>query len=416
MEDGILAPGGPAYQAFVIPGEFNLTLGAVENLERYTAGGLPIVFSGSISRSYPSGAGPDDAVVEEAIDALLDLDNVHIVADGEVSDLLFSLGLKPRVGANTTGDGTWYTSWRDDADANMAYAYVFNDLHPAEGTLTVQSTGTPWVLDPWTGSQSPLLHYRVEDGQTVIPLNLAGNQTFIVAFSDGETDSGKTPETWFEELPESVINTGVDEDGLYIDVSASAQARQSAKLSSGKTIELSTEAYSAFELTNWTLTVEHWEAPDDLFDASVIARKRNTTHALTDLVSWLDIPELATVSGIGYYTTVLDWPHAPSSIGAYIRFPPALNTIILKVNGKETGPLDLTAPVLDVTPYLQQGENEIVALVPTTMWNYLSTLEDELLSGGVGPLFKNLGLTYARTDQGLVGSVHVVPFQRVRVE
>jgi hypothetical protein len=66
------------------------------------------------------------------------------------------------------------------------------------------------------------------------------------------------------------------------------------------------------KLSNWNLTAEHSERPSDMYNASTIAQKGNTTHTLSTPTSWLKIPGLENTSGVGYYTTTFTWTPSPN--------------------------------------------------------------------------------------------------------
>jgi hypothetical protein len=167
-----------------------------------------------------------------------------------------------------------------------------------------------------------------------------------------------------------------------------------------------------FALTNWSLTVEHSDAPTDVSNASPIATKYNTTHQLGALASWTNISVLANVSGLGYYSTNFDWDTSKSTAdAAYVIFPRILHALRLYVNGQRT------YPKIDIAPYLQSGPNEILAVVPTTMWNYLRSILDQIVMSGYPPLIAatSPGPLPGLVDNGLVGTVYVVPYVRARI-
>ncbi|KAM0325882.1 hypothetical protein ACHAQA_007185 [Verticillium albo-atrum] len=384
VRSGSLASEGPAYKALVILASQNLTAESVDYLSQYASQGLPIILAGGTPGYYPNGDASSSNKVEAGIASLLESDSVHQVEDDRVAEKLISLGLQPQAGIEA--NGIWYTTWREDAETGIDYLYVFCDSdNSVSGELSVQSTKTPYIFDAWTGTQSPLLHYRVEGEKTVIPLDLAGNQTAVFAFASERLEGVELPETHFTELPASVVGYTVNSTGTYLHVAAGAAT--SAKLPSGDEVALSSTATAAFELQSWELTAEHWEAPEDFNDASIVAVKRNTSHALTELVLWSEIPELVNASGVGHYVSNFTWPgRAGGALGAYIQFPAVLNAIILYVNGDAVGPLDYMNPVADISAYLVEGMNEIEAVVPSTMWNYIRSLQlggKTLLTGGL---------------------------------
>jgi hypothetical protein len=198
-------------------------------------------------------------------------------------------------------------------------------------------------------------------------------------------------------------------------------------LNTGKVIKLDRSILSdippAFDLQRWNLTAEHWEAPTDLGDAAVIARKRNTTHALTaPLLSWgtLDA-QLHNPSGVGYYHTQFTWPSGgrdKKATSAYLAFTRVLNTLRVEVNGQRLGPVDLNNPRLDIGDYLRPGQNDVVVVVPTTMWNYLRSILPNIRNAGDLPSVDG-GRQQpipGPSENGLVGTVTITPYREVAVK
>lgn len=406
------------FQALVVLGSQNLTRDSLVQLKDFANAGLPIILAGSAPGHYPTQniTDPGDQAFNESLAGLISHPNVHHAAEGELSQKLDSLDLKPRVGIQT--NGTWYTTWREDISNGMSYAYVFGDTVPAFGVIVAQSTGTPYFLDAWTGILEPVLNYRVNGSVTMIPLDLAGNQTKIIGFAQRPIEGVPIPEFHVTELTPDVFGLSAQDNGIVLHIAASSDPTN-ITLSTGEKVQHTNQAPASFDLKSWVLELEHWEAPDNFSDASVTAVKTNTTHQLTELVSWSVIPEATNTSGVGYYHTNFTWPPVSAagyanctSLGAYIRFPPVLNAITVYVNGVRIPPLDYASPVADVTPYLVSGSNQVTAVVPSTMWNYLRSILPDIRSAGRE--FSSLA-ALPKTDNGLVGVVTVVPFELLRL-
>lgn len=419
VENGTLAPEDAMFQALVVLDSQNLTQGALVQLKDFANAGLPIILAGSSPGHYPtqSTTDPGDQAFNESLAGLLSHTNVHHAAEGGLSQKLDSLDLKPRIGVQT--NGKWYTTWREDTSNGMSYAYVFGDTVPASGVIVAQSTGIPYFLNAWTGIFEPVLNYRINGSVTMIPFDLAGNQTKIIVFAQHPIKGVPTPEFHVKELTPNVIGLSAEDNGIMLHVAASSDLTN-ITLSTGKKVQHTSQAPASFELKSWTLELEHWEAPSNFSDASVTAVKTNTTHQLTELVSWNDIPEATNTSGVGYYHTNFTWPPVSAagytnstSLGAYIRFPPVLNAITVYVNGARLPPLDYASPVADVTSHLVSGSNQVVAVVPSTMWNYLRSILPDIRSAGRE--FSSLAVL-PKTENGLAGMVTVVPFERLRLD
>lgn len=395
------------FQALVVLASQNLTYGSLAQLRNFAEAGLPIVVADSAG----------DQAFNNSLSGLLIHANVHHAAEGELSQKLGLLGLKPRVGVQT--NGTWYTTWREDAPSGLSYAYIFGDTVSASGAVVAQSTGTPYFLDAWTGAYEPVLSYKTNGSMTIVPLELAGNQTKIIAFAQNPIEGVSVPDFHVTNSSSNIIGLSAEDKAIVLHIAASSDPTY-ITLSTGKEVQHTSQAPASFNLESWTLELEQWEAPANFKDASIIALKTNTTHQLTELVSWNDIPEATNASGVGYYHTNFTWPPSvtagygnSTSLGAYIRFPPALDAITVHINGARILPLDYTRPVADITPYLVSGSNKVVAVVPSTMWNYLRSILPDIRNAG---LEVSQLADHPKTDNGLVGVVTVVPVEIVHVD
>jgi hypothetical protein len=412
VRDGVLAPDGPGFKALIVSSEQNITLASARALQDYADAGLPVIILGGDPRFYASGDGRDQEAVLDAIAKLRAASGVYSVPVGQLVATLAGLGLTPSVGLQA--DGRWWTTWREDKVTGTDYTFVLGDVNATAGELEVQTTKIPYVLNPWTGECKALLHYSVVGNVTKIPLSLAGNETVIIAFSENPFPGVDLPQEHITNAPAGVLGSAYScDDGLVAHIPSSAAGP--VQLSSGHNVSADgASAPSALPLTNWMLTAEHWEAPADIYDAATIAAKRNTTHQLSSLVSWRAIPALANVSGIGYYSTTFSWPPAETAnadLGAYITFSSAVHAITLYINGERTTPLSYVNPVLEISPYLKVGENEVLAVVPTVMRNYLLSIKEQLRNGG-----RNVTMLAGNVDTGLIGDVEIVPFARVRLD
>lgn len=382
----------------------------MQHVQKYARAGLPVILTGGEPGVYASHDNRDKTSIQKAIQALKRSANVYSVSAGQVSAKLHALDLLPQVATQT--NGTWYTTWREDSQTGIDHTFVFCDVNSSTGTLDISTRKTPFLFDPWTGSKKPLLGYTQSKGHVLIPLLLAGNQTIIIGFSENEDSSTKHAAN----VPPSVI--GYDTRGNAL-VSAS-KSQQSIALSNGKKVVLpSQKVASSIALSKWTLTAEHWEAPSNISDASTIAIKHNTTHQLLSLVSWRQIDGLKNSSGLGYYTTHITWPPVKGSAdGAYLLLPPIAHTARVYVNGHQLPPLDLAAPQADLSVYLKKGTNLLTVIVPTTMWNYVRSIADEIetVNVPVHTLLDSVGSGLPEpSDNGLIGDVKLVPYVTVKL-
>ena len=415
VESGVLASRSPAWKALAVGPKANVSLDALASLQRLADSDLPIIMIGESPYFWPEGNKTDAALFEKNLDILRSSDNVHSAEEGLLASKLSSIGLRPRVAVKT--NGTWYITWRESE--NLSHALIYSDLTASQGEVDIADTRTPFFLNPWTGEETPVLTYRQDNVSTTIPLSLAGNQTVVVAFKlrNELTD----PTYHLTSFSSHVLGSTFDSNqGLTLQVAHSTSDIQ-VTLSNGVARNISTSSIPpAFELSHWSLTAEHWEAPSNLSDVESTV-KYNTTHELPSLVSWSQIPALQNVSGIGYYTTSFTVP--PNStrstenadIGAYLSFANVLHALRVPVNGQPLPPPDLTNAVINISPWLRSGNNTITAIVPTTLWNYLRTIIGSLESAGAVPLPLVLGTPPLGTieEAGLLPGVRITPFQKV---
>ncbi|KAF9629124.1 hypothetical protein BFW01_g10327 [Lasiodiplodia theobromae] len=426
VKDNVLAPDGPRYKALVLPESSNLTLEATLKLKSFAEAGLPIIFSGNAHGYYSSGNNSDRNSVESAISNLLESENVHSCESQHLVQLLSSIGLSPQIRTET--NGTLYSTWREDETEGLDYAFLFCDGSPCRGRIYVSTTKVPYILDPWTGDKAPLFVFSVENNKTVLPINLKGNQTQIIAFAENTLDGAIRPTFHATSVPPNLLGYKYESPSkvhLHLGVLQS-ESQPSLTLSTGRSLQLSNAStlLSSLPLRNWTLTAEHWEAPSNISDATTIAHKHNSTHYLTTLAPWTQIPGLENASGIGYYHTSFPWPPTNSSAtdGAYIRFSHVLHAITVYVNSNQLPPIDSSAADVDIGPYLCPGQdNEVLVVTPTTMWNYLRSIFGRIENVGEPPLLELLsqlqgGELPPSVEAGMVGEVEVVPYARYKVE
>ncbi|BAE63556.1 unnamed protein product [Aspergillus oryzae RIB40] len=426
VENSTLGPDGPRFKALVVESDSNMTLSGLDNIREYATQGLPIILSGGLPGIFPSANASESAAIEAGLTHLSTSANVHLVRRGGVAEKLSALGLSPHIQVQT--DGKWLTTWREDSSSGIDYALIFCDSNTSSGYITVTGSAkdkVPLYLNAWTGARSPVFTYNVTDHALTLPVSLQGNQTMIIAFSPRGLNESGEPKTHAIETPPSVIGATYDQrDGWVAHVAnqGSDTTHERIHLSSDRYIELPQHQRTAspFNLTNWQLVAEHWEAPTNLSDAKTIARKHNTTHELTTLVSWSQIPILRNASGLGYYSTTFQWPPTThrrdngTADGAYIVFPSILHAIQLSINGHRVPPLDYTDAKADISQYLKAGTNEVLAVVPTTMWNYIRSILPEIRDQGHLPGLLVEGLPVPGiSENGLVEEVSVIPYSKL---
>ncbi|KAF7514705.1 hypothetical protein G7054_g15078 [Neopestalotiopsis clavispora] len=412
VEDFVLAPDAQGFKALILQTNDSLTVDGVNKLLEFGQAGLPIIFAGGVPSSYVGTFGPDEIQqANEDLKELTGFSNVHITSSLELASALTDIGIAPltRISSN----GTWFTQWHRDSDNEVDYVFVYSDaMHISQGqgesvgTIEFESTGIPYEYDAWTGEQRAIMKYKQSANTTLIPFQLAGNQSRIIAFHPEITrDSSRSQASWESaDLEYPYMNTSTfPELGRY-PVTANTT--------------LSASSCGSFELQNWTLVVEHWEAPNDLYNYTGGAYRYNTTHELESLQSWQDIPGLQNVSGVGYYSASFEWPPSQcvndSDIsGAMIDFGYVHHTLRAWVNGRGLTAMDVTAPTADLKLSLKNGRNVVEAVVSTPLGNTLRTIWNELQTSGEGPASPDAGTVNKPPvgQYGLKQQVKIIPYQ-----
>jgi hypothetical protein len=367
VSNGVFAPARQAFKALVLRGNDTLTVAGVEKLTQYAHEGFPIIISGGVPFNLSGYNISGTSYVKSALAALTDLENVHEVPAEDLSASLQALGLAPRT--KVDADCIWYTYWREDEQAAKTYVFVYNDAWDSElglggstGSVKFETTGVPYFYDAWTGETKAVQDFQQDGGCTTIPLALAGNQSTIIGFHHNETATNYGSK-----------RHGRPSAGSYWPGSVQSTAKSQQKLSS------------------WTLVIESWTAPDDIYADQTQSAKSNSTWELSELQPWNAISaSLFNVSGRGFYNTTFSWPlESDHAQGAVIDLGAIINTARVWVNGKQLPPLDPTHAVADISKYVKGGENGVLVVVATTLGNAVRPHWGELRSSGtlaLGPL------------------------------
>jgi hypothetical protein len=361
--------------------------------------------------------------------------------DDNVMEKLQELGVHPTVGY-AEENHQLLTQTREDDDGNRyvyVYNYCPNDYHHNShkehireldhGTniktdIEMDGEFVPYIIDAWTGEVTELAEYRWENGRTVVPIDLDYNDIALLAFEKVDGEKLRVVSTNAESAHAVTYGVAVrttDNDSV------------TTELSNGEQYEDTVAVPDVYDITDWDLTVESWRPSStegDLIRTETIGgltttnRKTSTVKTpisveLETLTTWNNIPEVGrAVSGTGHYEATFNWD-AENASGAYLDLGDTLEgSMKVWINGQKvggdvstnptkvrmdvggvgkptiddgtgqqvplvgtdqfTGGVSWTKPVVDVSPYLIDGENEIVI-------EYNSALSNVQLDRGVVP-------------------------------
>jgi hypothetical protein len=313
--------------------------------------------------------------------------------------------------ASVSANATWYTQWREDSTTRTAYIFVYNSGAYSTGSISFSSTRIPYFYNAWTGEQIPVLQYVVASGRTTIPVQLAPDQTIIIAFLTTAIDTSPAPEIYVTATPLSVLGFSyTTSTGLVAKIPYSNTTTTIVTSDSVSHVIAAQNIGNSFSLANWTLVAESWASPENVADLTTVASKTNSTYFLPVLQSWPLITGLSDVSGVGYYNTTFAW--ANDSIGAIIDFGRVVHTLRVKVNGVALPILDLAHAKADISAYLVKGTNTVEATVATTLYNALVPIWYKMETAGAGPVVPPIS---GPQEAGLVGTVTITPYIAVEI-
>lgn len=418
VSNGVFAPNRQAFKALVVQSSESLTIAGVAKLVEYAQNGLPLIFFGGLPSNY-SGYNPKAANSAAAsLEKLRSLKNVHIVSGGSLAATLQSLNISPRT--SVSSNGTWYTYWRHDDATSTDYVYVYNDAPGLSfeqgftvGNISLETAGVPFLYDAWTGDVTTMSTYQQSSTHITIPLQLAANQSIIIAFHQGSQSGLHAQNT-----ADGIVS--VEANGNYLAILRSYDEQtRSIKLSNGKSATLKPMANAAFTLGNWTLVVESWTPPTDIYNIAAGPQRTNSSYQLSTLISWNEVSSnLANVSGIGYYSTSFSWPPATNAgdsvSGAIIDLGSISHTARVTVNGQILPPVDLAWAKHDIGSLLKQGENTVEVIVSTTLGNVLRNYWDEIETSGKLAT-ATMPAVPDEAAYGLLSPVKIVPYRKDQV-
>ncbi|VUC23925.1 unnamed protein product [Clonostachys rosea] len=415
VENKIFAPERQQFKVLVVQLLEFLTLPGVKKLDEYARAGLPIIFDGGVPFRLWSNHKCVDNQVKKLMDKMTELENVHVITDGKLAEALLSIGIEPRT--RVIANNSLYTVWREDTKTDSDYVFVYNpSAHPVSGSVDFASAKVPFFYDIWSGQRLPVAHYTKTDTVTTIPIHLYGNQSTIIAFHSKPINS--VPDVHVTSISGEPLS--VASAGSSVSIKAGkAVSSITAAISDGQSITVGHTDASPFELTDWNLTVEHWDPPEDLADVTIDARKSNTTHQLARLKSWLEVEGLENTSGRGHYSANFTWPPAaPNSTssapdGAFIDLGRVEHTLTLSANGERLPPLDPSHGMADIGAYLKDGENEIEVVIATTLVNGIRPIWNDMRFSGTVP--EPPRRIPPAQEYGLKGPVVIIPYKETLI-
>lgn len=336
VEDGRLDLEGAAYKALIFNNEDMIPYETAKKVKELAENGRTVVFVNSVPENK---AFVQDEDVADLIAEILDLDTVIEVDDlDSLSDPLKEHKIIPDADYS---DETLLTNHRQDETADYYYLYNYGDAHNYKEVQTTNivdceielaGEGTPYLMDAWTGETAPINDFTQEDGKVTVNLEIAPNDSKIVALSS-------------EELAPVVK----DSEAMAGEV----------------------------KMDNWSLTVESWTKGGSVLDTD---KNQIEIGELAELKSWDQIEGLEDVSGVGVYTTEFEMPSDyKEGQKAYIHCGFIKDAYGVTINDKDID-IDPISGLADVTDFVKPGENTTKVTVATSMLNAILKENSSILN------------------------------------
>ncbi|KAJ3877808.1 hypothetical protein F5051DRAFT_373819 [Lentinula edodes] len=433
VSDSRLASAGPAYKAFILGRQDNITVDAAQRLVGYAQNGLPVVVVGDVPSDIPGFEMGNASMVQvQSLMSQLTAEATVVVVEDEsdVPSALVSLGVLPAVAADPPS-ATLYSVVREvdnnDSETRTAYFFLFN-----QGTSVINFTltlnpgfeGSPFALDPWSGEVTPVVLYsNSSSGNISIPeISLAPSQTALFAVTSGDSLEGVP-------IPNGhLVSADPNVTAVALTTTSSPFSSQQFELRSpdegmkqfiteaGETMSanFSLEGETSQVLGGWQLNVTAWTPPQNLSEHRSVLVPQAAINLTQGLVPWSSIEGLTNISGVGTYSTSFEWSHADDgAVGLLLDFGEIFHTLKAQLNDKQAATADPTHPVVDISKLVVNGTNTIVVDVASTLLNAVNAV----------PQVETLGQLRLSTDPsppqdqqyGLIANVTLVPYARATI-
>lgn len=411
VRDSQLVMEHPRYKALVIDLDASARRGVVDSsrgisaavarrLVTFGQAGLPIVFVGNYPDRGVSYADPsaEDQAVRDAVASLRRMPNVRLASQPlDVAATLNQLGVQPDVSLTGVsaepvqcgrGAQCVYNVHRRTASGD--YWYLWNG-----GSTTARFNGSfnagskaPMSWDLWNGNKSPIGRYEERAGRVRIPIELAPGESTVIGFDKPAEKHVVAADA------DAVIARG---NQFYLRSTEAGTATATLSHGGRRTVQFR-NLPAPLAPSQWHLHV----------DGAVPAGAETHDLDLAELVDWRNIPEIASTSGTGTYTTnvTMDREWSSAGRGAYLELGRVEGgSVSVFINGRRVSDAVVPQPRLDIGPFLQTGSNKIEVVLRTTLKNRLFSLSSQ--DG-----FRRFAQRGVDTmPYGLLGPVTLVPYE-----
>lgn len=415
--DGTL--GNPMYKAIVVWDE-DMSLKAAEALLKLVENGMHVVFLTQKAATITDSLAAEDTGLGKIISRIKShTSRVKTVDDAaEIVGVLQKMGIAPRMAltnavatapnktvfAKSDGkfrsyDGLWTAMMRDD-DVN--YYYVFNESPDYKIATDAFFEGefTPYAVDTWSGKVRTVAEYRVEGGRTEFNITLAPHDAAVYILRKRDAENRL-------HILDTDADLAVIDDEGTISIGAVKSGEYTTQLSDGRKVVSAIETPDVAWNGAWQVAIESWTRGDeytvtetrdniDPYTGERFTMDGATRHtpveygygtkkeivfdgviANDSMVSWKDMQvagissvDLKAVSGVGTYRTTFSLPKGRNGADGILVDLGVIDGMTgVTLNGTPFK-VNIADRVVDITPELKAGENELVVTIATSTTNY----------------------------------------------
>lgn len=377
---------GPAYKALVVNNLPAISLESADALLSFAEAGLPIVFCGQVPSAVfgsdasltGSGVTGTDEQIRSKMAQLLAYETVgQVDTQEQVASWMQQNGIAPYASYSAP---MVRTILRQDSDGTNTYFLYNNSGKDTNLNVTLQGSGTPYLLDAWTGDITPVAAYIQHNSAVETTLSLQAGQAVFVAIAPDQAAFGETKD--FHVI--SSEGTALYQDGAIV-LRAETAGSYKTVFSDGRstTTEIQ-ELGDPISLNSWNLSLESWGPDEEANQTDLTVSKKTTVSfenipltlwenlpATADQLAELGVESMRNVIGIGTYSTDFTLPETWKSTQGYqLNFSHNTDMVTgLTVNGRQLPPVDQSADSVDIGRYLQPGRNTISVELTSTMIN-----------------------------------------------
>ncbi len=401
--DGGIFGSTAGYDALVLNNQTTMSTASAKRLLELAKQGLRIFVVGE-APSTTTGAETGMDELKATVAELLKQSSVTTVADeAALPAALAASGIEPAVApSKPTADLGLVRRQADDA----TYDFVYNrSTKNIDVTLDVRGTGTPYLLDVWSGDIKPVAAYaRTASGiSTTVHVGAHDSTILMLArTTDGLPAAPKNPATAaaFETVTK----------GTSVALRATTNGTTDTTLSDGQKVTTTVSDLAAPQgLGAWRLTAQTWTPGATQWTSKKTNQDEIPVTAGQDgkLPSWLEINgpvDLTKQSGIGTYRTSFTLPdNWVATDGAYLDLGDVVDTARVTINGDSVLVNQGDKSRIDLGSRLKSGTNQLEVRVATTLFNAVKTSGDS-----------NYQMPPAQRT-GLIGPITVSPYRDVTI-